>query len=341
MSLLLLEGFDHYNSVLEVFKKPHLGGYLSAVFTTGGRFGSGCIQQQSATTVLNIGLPSTYTELWIGVGLFPAENTPSTSNNFGFMTIEQFSGVCIVYSLTPDYGINVYRGGGSLLGSSAIGITTYAVWSYIETYIKIDDSAGAVIVKVDGGEVINETGLDTSRYSGQEIQRICLAANNNQKTMRFDDLYVNDSEFMGEIKVVTKLPNANGTYGDFAPSAGTNYEMVDEVTPDDDATYNQGNALGDKDSFTIPTSGIDGEIVGVQLSNYARKTGTKITGIKNLVRVGGNDYLGDEEFLGTEYNYRTTLHEVNPDTSNPWNKGSIEAAEFGIEVTTLSTTTTT
>jgi hypothetical protein len=79
----------------------------------------------------------------------------------------------------------------------------------------------------------------------------------------------------------------------------------------------------------------------VQLSNYAKKTGTKPTGIKNLARVGGSDYLGDEEFLATDYNYKTKLWELNPDTSNPWTKEAIDNAEFGVEVTTLSTTTTT
>ena len=343
MGLIVLEGFDHYSTAAQAYLKPSLGGVITGVSTSGGRFDSGYISQTAIASRVTIALPgANYNELWVGFGVRSSEATPTASNYYGFLQCHQPSGTSVSFALNSSYGIDVSRYNSSVLGSTDPGIVTYNVWHYFEAYIKMGDGTdGAVTVKLDGNQELALTSIDNRYYPGEDIQYVSLSACNNQKTMDFDDLYVHTSKFLGDIKVVTKLPDADGSYSDFTPLSGSNYENVDETTPDDDTSYNVGAAVGDQDSFTIPTTGIDGEIAGVQLSNYVKKTGTKATGIKNLVRVGGSNYLGDEEFLATEYAYKTTIHEDNPDTSNPWGYSELGSAEFGIEVTSLSTTTTT
>ena len=50
---------------------------------------------------------------------------------------------------------------------------------------------------------------------------------------------------------ITRRPTGDGNYSDWTPSAeAANYEMVDEVTPDDDTSYNNVNLSSDRDRFT-------------------------------------------------------------------------------------------
>jgi hypothetical protein len=333
MSLILLEGFDYAASSTELRKR----GYVTNCGTGGGRFTGRSIYLGNSSAYLRIPLWADYQSVWFGFALKTGVSF-SYSSGYPFLRLRNGESENLEFHVTTT-GELVARSSVEV-GRSDPGVMHLDSWHHLDIYAKIDNSVGELIVKVNGIEVINETGKDTQDSNYVNVDNIEFKYVYPGGT-NVDDLYVDDSKNHGDIKVVTKFPNADGTYSDFTPAGGSNYENVDETYPDDDSTYNKGVAVGDKDSFIIPTTELDGDIVGVQLSNYVKKTGTKSTAIKNLVRVGGNNYLGNEEFLGIDYLYKSTLHEVNPDTSNPWTKGAIGAAEFGIEVTTLSTTTTT
>ena len=51
--------------------------------------------------------------------------------------------------------------------------------------------------------------------------------------------------------------------------------------------------------------------------------------------------INNEHFLSEDYTFNSDIFEDNPDTSNPWKSSEIGSAEFGVEITSLSTTTTT
>ena len=341
MALILLEGFDHYDSLSEWGAKG--GAYYSSPSfgTYSGRYTGYSVLLNSATESFTVDLKTGYQSIYMGVGLkhLPGAITLSTSYPL-ILFLDQYGNEQCYLHVDSSAILHFRRSTTTYLGESSIPLAI-SNWQYLEIYVKVDNSGGEVLLKINGVEALNLTSQDTQNTSYANIKQIRFFAIYSGSSVYYDDLYVDSSQLLGDIKVVTKYPNANGTYSDFTPSAGTNYENVDDEFPDDDTTYNDGNAVGDKDSFTIPTTGINGEIVGVQLSNYAKKTGTKHTGIKDLVRIGGSDYLGDEEFLSSDYIYKTKLWEVNPDTSNPWTKSTIGNAEFGLEITSLSTTTTT
>jgi hypothetical protein len=333
MSLILLEGFDYATGNAELAKR----GYITACSTGNGRFTGRSVYFGNSGSYLIIPLWGDYQSLWFGFAL-KTGSTFAYSSGYPFLRLRHGNSDNLNFHVTTT-GELVVRSSVEV-GRSDPGVINLSSWHYLDVYAKIHNSAGELIVKVNGNEVINETGKDTQESSSDIVDNFELKYVYSGSA-NFDDFYADDSKNHGDIKVVTKLPNANGTYSDFTPLAGSNYENVDETYPDDDSTYNEGKAVGDKDSFEIPTTELDGSIIGVQLSNYVRKTGTKKTGIKSLVRVGGSNYLGNEKFLSNDYLYKASIFEVNPDTSNPWSAAQIGAAEFGIEVTSLSTTTTT
>lgn len=341
MALILIEGFDHVSSEAELLKKPYISyAYFNDVGSSYKRFDGQGVKFSGNYEGVIFTIPDTGT-LWMGGAVKFASGSFGYSSIYELIDFKNSAGSqqCHLHA-GPSGELIFVRHSSTQIATSATGVLTIGNWHYIELYLKVHDTAGEVIVKVNGSEVINATALDTQGQTAGNVNQITISICYDCVTY-WDDVYFNDSEFMGDIKVVTKLPNANGTYSDFTPLSGSNYENVDEVTPDDDTTYNTANEVGQKESFTVPTTGIDGEIKGVQYGTYTRKSGTKTAKVKNLARVGGSDYLGDEETLGLDYAYQTTLLENNPDTTNPWTLGELGSSEFGVVVTSLSTTTTT
>ena len=343
MALVLLEGFDHYSTASQAGLKG--AGYDTSPtpLTSSGRFGGGCIQMSSSTDFLYFQGTDTPI-IWMGFAFYIEEiNVPTITSTYFTWGIFSDTAIHVAFYINPSFGISVYRSS-TLLGSTDPGIISQQTWHYIECYAKIDNSVGEVILKVDGGEELNLTNQDTFHAGvNTNIASVAFSAIYSSIECWYDDLYIDDAGFLGDIKVVTKLPDSDGTHTDFTPQgAGSHYVEVDDTSPDDDTTYVEGKDKGDQESFGIPTTGLDGEIVGVQLTQYAKKTDVATCGIKNLVRVGGTDYLAStERFLSTGYNFFTDIWENNPDTSNPWKKSDIDNAEFGVEITSLSTTTTT
>ena len=235
--------------------------------------------------------------------------------------------------LGNDGTINLYDKSGTLRASSDPGACSIGVWTYLELKLIWDTSFEARA----NGEVIAFD--DTGDYSSgtKEISMIALGATG----IDYTDLYITDSEYLGEMTVKSYMPDTDATHGDFDPSTGVDhFAVVDEVIPDDD-DYLTGLAENDKETFTA-TPVVEGSIKAVMVRNRVTKVGELAAKIKNLVRVGGVDYLGsDEHYLASDAEVVHQMWENNPDTSSPWAKGELETVEFGLQITGLSTTTTT
>ena len=126
-----------------------------------------------------------------------------------------------------------------------------------------------------------------------------------------------------------------GSNTGFAPSAGSNFENVDETPgPDDDGTYNDGDALNEKDSYAMDDLSAGGTIYALKHQMTVKKTDAGTVGVKPLIRVGGSDYVGSEVMLTTDYTTETQIWEDNPDDSNPFEEADVNAIEAGMQITT-------
>ena len=230
------------------------------------------------------------------------------------------------------------------LGTSSGSGWTFGnyVWYYVEVKVTIDDSVGVIQVKVNGNNVINLTNQDTRNGANAVINKIRFAAPGNNQAYWHDDLYILDTtgtknnDFLGDIRVDVLRPDGAGTYTDFTPSTGSNYENVDESPgPDDDTTYNEATNIGDQDSYNLDAlpSPSGTTIHGVKSQITARKTDAGTREIKVLTRSGTTDDLGNAISLSDTYTTPCKVLEDNPDDSLAWEDADVNALEVGVEIT--------
>jgi hypothetical protein len=154
-----------------------------------------------------------------------------------------------------------------------------------------------------------------------------------------DDVYVLDTtgtvnnDFLGDVRVQTLYPSADGANTGFTPSTGTtHYTLVDEPTPNTTDLVSASGA-GLKDSYGFQDlMATTANVYGVQATNYAAKDNTGAVGLKNIMRISGTQYTGPTAwYLSTTWTANRELWEKNPATSAPWAPADVNAAEFGVE----------
>jgi len=348
MSLIFMDGFSTYgtNEALTVRRGWMYIVSYGFVLDTGGRFYGGHILNTNSAGYWRLAIPGTpKSTLYFGMAVIKDEVAttsipPDSEPTIGVME-SAVEGYHVKIFANSVRGFTVKDHYDTTIGTSSAGVWPDNAWFYLELKLVVSATVGEVVIRVNGVEVLNLTNQDT-KYSTDYIGILQLRCMSHDGDTKWDDFYIDDAQFHGDVAVATYTPDGDGNYTDFNPSAGSNYENVDDASPDDDSTYNEGSAKGDKDSYGITTSLPTVCVIkGVQVSNCLRKTGTLAVKTKEIARVNSTDYLGDELSLSTDYLYSKKIWENNPDTSNPWIPSEIDAAEFGVEVTAMSTTTTT
>lgn len=348
MGILYLEGFDYtdqtsegmstYNDAARTITKNDDSYELVGTAYRRGSTGAGYRMRHYAYCKAERRLASDVSTIYTGFALW-LEATTQTNSSYAFISIWDKDGIDLHARIDFNTSNQIYvrNAAGTTVATStaAIPVTT---WGYIE--VKVNAAAsGSCVVKWNGETIINVSSdfQDGSTTAG----RVIITPPYNIESYT-DDWYIADDQFYGDCKVITIHPDSDGNYTDFTPLSGNNYENVDEVKADGDTTYNLGSAVGDKDTFGVTVGALGGPVLGLQVTNRARKDSGAVAAIKSLVRSNSTDYNGtSEKYLSEEYEYIMDLWTTDPDDSNPWTQTKIEAAEFGVEVTVLTTTTTT
>lgn len=232
--------------------------------------------------------------------------------------------------------ISAYRGT-TLLGSSTATMSLSA-WHYVEVKIKIHDTDGYVIVRVDTVEVLNLQNQDT-RVGGTgliDTFRVCGSA-----TIYIDDCWAATvdatapNDFLGFRRISTLTAQSAGNSAQFTPLSSTNVSNVDEtVDSDGDTSYNASLTIDQLDSFVatdLPFAAAN--ITAVKIVNVARKTDAGPSAIKSVLRTGGVDYLGSELQVTPSYDTFEELMLTNPDTGVAFTDTVVNGMEIGYKKT--------
>lgn len=344
MALKFIEGFDYFGSTTDFLGKWGSSGTADISFDT-GRFGVGtgkCIRLQRIASQPNCyyNLAAAVTELVIGFGF----RTTSLSN--GDRTIlylaNQSLGINAALGYDTSGHLQAFRGTttGTVLGTTTATILA-DTWYYIEQKWKIADSGGYVIVKIDGVEVLNVTGLDTKALSSANIdQLLFFGMNSGTGSKYFDDMYMCDltgtvnNDFLGECRVKYIKPTGDGPLQEWDPSAGAAWECVDETTPDGDTTYVLSDSAGDIALYDVEGISVDDVIKGVDVVVMARKDDAPTRIVKPTIRVEGFDHDGATKTLTTSYAYSTHIWETNPETLAAWTPAEITDLQVGMTLDT-------
>lgn len=273
--------------------------------------------------------------LFLGDGsASPSDNTSGASS----------TGPYLVYSGNILY---LYGPGGGLWGQTN-AIPFYNTFNYIELHATPSHASGGTVdVQVNGVNVISVSGKNTITGSALSTSfNSFVFSGQNAGSNNFDlcDIYVNDfsgsynNTFLGDQKVLISRATGNGATNNFtiggSSPAGTNYQSINENTPDYDVTYVDDNNVGDIDlyAFGVPSGLIS--IKCLQVCAMMRKDDATLRQVQFVMRLGGTNYFSPTITLSTTYIYYRWNQNVNPATSLPWVVSDYTGVQFGLKIIT-------
>jgi len=277
----------------------------------------------------------------VGAAVYHSTFDMTDGGLFQFM---QNAGEQATITISSAGAIDCRRGtrSGTILQSTDNGTIKILTWQYIEVKIKLAN-IGHVSVKVDGDLLLDEAFGDFQAEDDAGCEAVRMVGC-YQIDRYFDDLVIIDedasgvADFIGDVRIDTLYPTADGTYTTWDRSGGsTNEENIDEETPDGDTSYVYTATTDEVDSYTFQSvpSPSDATIHAVVLTAYARKDDAGEVTIQGFNRsTDDDDYAsGTDIYLSDNYRYYQYIWEDNPDDSAAWADADVDGAEFGLKLT--------
>jgi hypothetical protein len=206
-------------------------------------------------------------------------------------------------------------------------------WVYVEFKATIDPTAGYMEGRLNGAVWVTFTGNTRSTANSFSNQ---VAVSGGATTITVADFYVLNTDgvryndFLGDCKVETRVSTGAGSHTDFTPSAGANWQNVDDIPCNGDTDYNSSSTPGQIDSFTHASlTTAAGTIFAVQECVTARKDDAGSRVLRNYLLSGATAQEGADVGLGTSYGMSLLIAELDPATSAPWLIAAVNALEFG------------
>lgn len=340
MTLMFIEGFEVDDHSLTAKWTSN----ANAAIGSAGRFGGGNLQRAGSSTAFQVtkvvAAALEHATFVIGTAIDLVAGSATASVYF---SSDNAAVVHVEVRVNPvSRTIDVYRGvGTTLLGSSAVDLFPLTGYFYLEARAVMHDTTGSVEVRLNGGStpVINLTNVDT-KNAGTKAVFDAFALRGSQSPPRYDDVYALNgagsapfNTFLGERKVETLYPNAEGDVQQFTPSTGTtHYTLVDEATANT-TDYVYSDVVDNVEVFNLPSlSGSGGTPDAVQTHLYAAKSDTGARSMNDVLRIGGTNYNGPDKVLTTGYQSYFELYTVNPATGVAWTAADIAALQVGARV---------
>jgi len=218
--LILMDGFDHY-ATADILKKWNSGG--AAIAPSSGRSGGGALSCTNANVTKTLIAGAS----WV-MGCRVQVSAVSALSRGLFSLFDAATLQCDL-RINPDLTLSVTRNGTALTGGTSTNSLSTGSYYYVEWKVTIADSIGAnsCKVRVNGVDWITvATGQDTKNTANASANQLTLGPINAiSGTWLIDDFYLCDSsgttnnDFLGDIRVDTLYPNADGTYSQWTPSA--------------------------------------------------------------------------------------------------------------------------
>lgn len=230
---------------------------------------------------------------------------------------------------------------GTVLGTPAATPLPVNTWVYVEAKFTISDTVGVVVVRVNGTPVISLTNQDTRNAGNATANTVRMGpAASFGTSLDFDDLYICDTtgsvnnDFLGDCKVEQVLPTGAGASTLWTPSAGSNWDAVnDSPAPDGDTTYVSSATAGQTDLYAFGDLGVaSGTVKAVQATVLARKDDAGSRSLAVVARPGSTDRVGATQAVGDNYAGYTEVWNTNPDTAAAWTVAEVNASQFGVRM---------
>lgn len=357
MGILWIDGIDHYGTDKTNMTDgswAEVGASDFAISTANPRTGAHSLHfantsSSGADTRRVFGGAKTT----VGMGAaFWLSNLPTDNDEaqiFGFRDTANAEQVVIILQTTGI--IEAFRGapGSNSLGATSTPAVTAEAYTHIECMVTIDDSAGAVEVRVNGVTVLSIAGADTAQTTNIETSQV--AVGKRQGTFNatgIDDLYIDDifcyddtgsfnNTFIGDRKVITLIPDADTAQADWTPLSGTGFSNIDELDPDDDTSYisagpSASPALSSEFGLSDLPAGVS-SVSAVVMVNRMLKTDAGTADVQPSLISVSSEATGTAHVLTEAYKYYHDVVEVDPDTTSPFTPSAVDALKLKVERT--------
>lgn len=343
MSLRFADSFSHYATadILDKWTAQDFSASTS-ISAGNGRNSNASWRISSPNGPRSLSLTLDAQQTWIMGCAFKTASLSLYSNSAAgdIMSVRDAGSAQCDLRVLTDGTLRATRNG-TTLGTTSFAISANTFY-YIEWKVKIDNTTGTIDVQVNGSNKLSLTGLDTQNTANATANQVVMGnlGGNSNTTSDFGDFYACDGQgsaptntFLGDVRIEAKFTNGAGVTTEWTPSAGSNFQNVDETAPDDDTTFNSSSTINQVDTYAYPdiTPGF-GTVFGVQVLMNTRKDDGGTRTIAPVVRSGSTNYVGNSQNISTSYLYYRQMYEQNPDTAAVWTVSGVNAAEFGIKI---------
>lgn len=316
-ALVLVDGCDHYTAA----DAPKKGWSAAAAAMNAGRFGGQSIQPTGTYTK---SLPSALADGIIGFAV--KAGAASTVH----LTLRASTTATMQIGTNSSSILQVLNSSGTVIATGTT-VLTNGTWYYIEVKWHIAGASGTTEVHLNGVSEITST---TGNFGSSNIDNFRLNLGTS-----YDDFYVCDTTgsaprntFLGDVRVATVMPNADGAHTDWTPSAaGSHFSKVNEAQADGDTTYVSDATAGHIDTYVTDDVDSGATVLGVQTNLYARKDDVATRQIADVIRISSTDYVGSTDTLASTYSIYSQIHAQSPATSADWTAAEVNGAEFGVK----------
>ena len=333
MAVIFMDSFQHYVTA-DISKKWGATGAI--IVAASGRRGGNSLVIAGANTVPKT-LTATYAGLIAGFAMKPGAAG-------GLIAFTDGATYQVSLHVAADGVLSVKRGstyngnGGTLLGSSAPGALAIAAWSYVEVSVVFSDTAGAVLVRVNGTTVINLTSVDTVNTANAYATGVALLPTDGGGGYYNDFCLIDpgtapNTTFLGDVRIDAYYPTTDGASSQWTPTpSGAHYAVVDETAPNGTDEI-EADVTGYIDLFGFQDLAVaPGAFYAVQVCAAAMKTDAGSRQIKSVVRSGVTNYPGTAKDVSETQKYILNQWNTDPGTAAAWTEAGFNAAEFGVEL---------
>jgi hypothetical protein len=274
-------------------------------------------------------LSTNYSQLYVSMKYW--HNNTVWCPIFAFSDSAGTTTASIVRNASNNIEIRLGTSAGAVLATSTNNINANIVYC-IEIYYKPLNSGGEITVKVDGVQSVTYSGDTTAGL--ENVRRIIIGhttGNGNSMNMKWDDIVVSDSGWLGNQYIQLITPNASGDSTQWTPSTGNNYDCVNEVVASD-TDYISTNTTDNTDLYNLTS--LTGSIksvtaidVSARMSYYGTPTPTK----QKIAIKSTGEYYGDDISPALSYVNYNYIWDQNPATSAAWLESEINSLQVGVK----------
>lgn len=356
--LLFAEHFDGYTNTTGYRTATENIEESCAYVASGGRFGGGCVEN----AVVGFGdvrfLKASATGNMIRLAFYMKCNNRlmSTTGNRAIIRLMNlandrfwhFIGAGAGFTATPQISKFDDSGAPAAVAVSSEHVINDETWHHFEMALSAHPTTGSFKCKMDGVELPELTIVsgDTSDAVSGDVTtfdriQFCGANSNTAATIGLflDDLIVWDdsgSGLTGELTAEHRLrkidPTANGADGvQWAPSAGSNFQCVDEAAYNSDTDYVEETVAAQIDYYNASALGWTPINIESVIVESIGRMDTGVHNWRNKLKSSAVVSDGGSKLATTTYRKTWDMYDVDPNTSAAWVQANIEAAQFGVE----------